>query len=433
MVPNLKTISDLSKRNLYISDLDELQKVTAGMVNLFLSDKDQDSIKVISFRVFFGKTKITAFTELAREIFECYPTPILEVRLTFEKIWKITSITPISIKDLTSEDETFFANSLENYSSHIWRLPREQKSYLYDIAILINQDEKLPPSDTIALKKFFKACEKYDLYAEFITKKDISKIYEFDALFIRETTSINNHTYRFSKRAKSEGLVVIDDPESILKCTNKIFISNLLHRLNINTIPGDFVSDLSKNSIDLLEKKLQYPMVVKVPDGSFSIGVIKANDRAELTETLEKVLKKSELILVQKFMYTKYDWRIGVLGGRALYACKYLMSKNHWQIYNHELSIDDKGFAGDSITLDINDVPSKILETAVRAAQGIGFGLYGVDLKEDENGEVYVVEINDNPSIESDVEDRILGDQLYNKLANWFLDEIVKKKRRKVT
>ena len=53
---------------------------------------------------------------------------------------------------------------------------------------------------------------------------------EFDALFIRETTLVNHHTYRFARRAASEGLVVIDDPESILKCTNKVFLAELLSR-----------------------------------------------------------------------------------------------------------------------------------------------------------------------------------------------------------
>jgi glutathione synthase/RimK-type ligase-like ATP-grasp enzyme len=58
---------------------------------------------------------------------------------------------------------------------------------------------------------------------ELIEKEDYGRLAEFDALFIRETTGVNHHTYRFARRAEAEGLVVVDDPQSILKCTNKVY------------------------------------------------------------------------------------------------------------------------------------------------------------------------------------------------------------------
>lgn len=66
-----------------------------------------------------------------------------------------------------------------------------------------------------------------------IEKKDYSKIAEYDALFIRETTRIDHHTYRFAKKGETEGMVVIDDPDSILKCTNKVYMAELLKANNI--------------------------------------------------------------------------------------------------------------------------------------------------------------------------------------------------------
>ena len=42
----------------------------------------------------------------------------------------------------------------------------------------------------------------------------------------------------------------------------------------------------------------------------------------------------------------------------------------------------------------------------------MGDGLYGVDLKQD-GDKIVVMEVNDNPSIDSGVEDAVLGDQLY--------------------
>ena len=43
-------------------------------------------------------------------------------------------------------------------------------------------------------------------------RRDLGRLAEFDALFIRETTAIDNHTYRFARRATQEGMPVIDDP-----------------------------------------------------------------------------------------------------------------------------------------------------------------------------------------------------------------------------
>jgi glutathione synthase/RimK-type ligase-like ATP-grasp enzyme len=48
----------------------------------------------------------------------------------------------------------------------------------------------------------------------------------------------------------------------------------------------------------------------------------------------------------------------------------------------------------------------------MKATRPIGNGLYGVDIKE-KNGVGYVIEVNDNPSIDHGVEDGYLGDKLY--------------------
>ena len=112
-------------------------------------------------------------------------------------------------------------------------------------------------------------------------------------------------------------------------------------------------------------------------------------------------------------MPSDYDWRIGVLDQAPLFACKYFMAKDHWQIYNWNSESKFKG--GNSETVAIKDVPEAVVKTAVKAASLIGDGLSGVDLKM-VNGEVYVIEINDNPNIDADVEDDILKDELYTRI-----------------
>lgn len=68
-------------------------------------------------------------------------------------------------------------------------------------------------------------------------------------------------------------------------------------------------------------------------------------------------------------------------------------------------------------------VPQQVLDAATKAANLIGAGLYGVDLKEIE-GKAYVIEVNDNPSIDHGVEDLFLGDLVYDRIMTEFLRRI---------
>ena len=238
------------------------------------------------------------------------------------------------------------------------------------------------------MQNFKKAAEKEGFYTEFITKDDFSQLPEFDALFIRETTSVNNYTYHFSRAAYAEGLAVIDDPWSILRCSNKIFQNERLRQNKIKT-PATLV--LSKTNYRKSKNiDLTFPLVLKQPDSAFSLGVTKVNTLEELDESLEKLFRISDLVIAQEFMPSQFDWRIGVLDQKALYACKYYMAENHWQIYNWKSKSKENW--GNTETVPPEEVPEEVIKTAVKAASLIGDGLYGVDLKMVRD-EVYVIEI----------------------------------------
>src|SRR3546814_11590026 len=104
---------------------------------------------------------------------------------------------------------------------------------------------------------------------ELVEKKDYSELAEYDALFIRETTALDHHTFRFAKKAESEGMAVIDDPTSILRCTNKVYLSELL---KANKIPTPKTVVLDNRGIEAIEQEIPYPIILKIPDGSFSRG-----------------------------------------------------------------------------------------------------------------------------------------------------------------
>ncbi len=71
----------------------------------------------------------------------------------------------------------------------------------------------------------------------------------------------------------------------------------------------------------------------------------------------------------------------------------------------------------------MEDAPAGAVELAVRAANLIGRGLYGVDVKEVED-RFLVVEVNDNPTIEAGHEDAVLREKLYAMIVQSFVDRI---------
>jgi glutathione synthase/RimK-type ligase-like ATP-grasp enzyme len=285
--------------------------------------------------------------------------------------------------------------------------------YEHDLAILTNDEERSPPSNREALKRFERAARANGFDVEFLNRDDYGRIAEFDALFIRETTNVNHHTYRFASRARTEDLVVVDDPESIIRCGNKVYLFELARRLGL-AIPPTMVVSSAKT--DEIVRDLGLPCVLKQPDSAFSEGVFRADTREDLAAGLQRLLSRSDLVVVQSFMPTEFDWRVGVFDRQPLFACRYYMADGHWQIYDHG---EERTKEGESETIAVQHAPREVIQLALNAANAIGDGLYGVDIKT-VNGRHVLMEVNDNPNIDRGVEDAVIGDELYDRIMKVF-------------
>ncbi|MEP6484181.1 MAG: RimK family alpha-L-glutamate ligase, partial [Rudaea sp.] len=170
---------------------------------------------------------------------------------------------------------------------------------------------------------------------------------------------------------------------------------------------------------------LGFPIVLKIPDGSFSRGIVKVETVEQLKVAVDDLFQHTALVLAQEFMFTEFDWRIGILDGQPLYACQYFMSRGHWQIYNHAGNTTQR--SGGFKTLPVRDAPSDVVKLALKATAPIGDGLYGVDLKQ-VGDRIVVIEMNDNPSIDAGVEDAYLGEDLYRRIMQEFLRRMERKR-----
>jgi glutathione synthase/RimK-type ligase-like ATP-grasp enzyme len=409
VLPSVKTINELREFN-------NGTRVTLAPLKKYGLQKVDASHLTKPHLVFFGRSRDPELNTVSKRIFQQYPAPIL--RMTFSKEIDLVTVAVerLAINQLNEAEKISFRDELVRYMESTWlRSPSSQK-LRWEMAILINPDEPHPPSDKDAIKRFIKAAAKQGIHAQTITASQAEQVGQFDALFIRETTAIDHHTYRIATRAEREGVVVMDDPTSILRCCNKVYLHDAFTYNGVPAPRTRIVASADDDQILEIEELYGYPMVLKMPEGSFSLGVYKVKDREELIKQLTALLKDSALVLVQEYLYTEYDWRIGVLNGRAIFACKYLMVRGHWQIYDHKAG---RNTSGGFETLPTFEVPKAVLGAALKAANMIGNGLYGVDIKQ-QGRQVFVIEVNDNPSIDYKVEDAVIGNELYMQIMAEF-------------
>jgi glutathione synthase/RimK-type ligase-like ATP-grasp enzyme len=272
-----------------------------------------------------------------------------------------------------------------------------------------------------ALQNFKQTAENMDHEFNFIFRNGLSEIPKYDAVFIRATTDPLYTAYVVSKMAWELGLKVIDDPESIRICANKIHQYRLFEKFNVPHIPTIFLGkeEFHHRQISKIFELFGKPVVIKAPYTSFSKYVEKVSCETSFRDVARRFFRKSDFLVVQKFMPSRFDWRVGVLNNQVLYVCKYMMPKGKWK---HGVKRRGKPsfIWGRTVALKRDNAPQGLKETALKACEAVGRGLYGVDIKEI-NGEYLVVEVNDNPSIYRGYED-FRDRDIYEKIINYLAE-----------
>jgi glutathione synthase/RimK-type ligase-like ATP-grasp enzyme len=417
-VPSITTIRDLHT------------PAMVRLANVEMSGLIQRSLRAIrgdrfTLSIYFGKNTAHRYDDLCRELLNRFHCLFLRAEFVRGRdgVWDLQNINPIGMGDVPKNHYGFILKTAKSYFAASGYRLRSRQSFRYSMAILHKPDAEHSPSNPRALAKFVKAGRKIGIETELITRDDFSRLAEYDALFIRETTSVSDHTFRFARYAEADGLVVIDDPQSIIKCANKVYLAEMLAHQRVKA-PHTMI--VHRDNVDLVVHEIGLPCILKQPDGSFSTGVKKATNAEELEQQALDMLDRSELIIAQEFLPTEFDWRVGVLNRQVLFVCRYFMAPNHWQIiHNGRRGLRREGKVE---PLSVEQAPPLLIKTALRATNPIGDGLYGVDIKQ-VGSHFYVMEVNDNPNIDAGIEDGILKDTLYDRILDIFLGKIEARKR----
>lgn len=412
-LPSIEALKDLQSGDLVQNARDRIGE----LANCTLADAAGEQCELV---IYFGRNAggRAPDAHLCMELFRMLQAPILHAFFSKKAgRWRLSAIRAGAISDIPESGRPAFTQAASDYMKDEKIRGRRPPGATPQIAILHDPQRDEAPSNPRALEKFCEAAVMLGMKPTLITRRDTGRLAEFDALFIRDTTNVNHYTYHVARLAAAAGLVVVDHPDAILRCTNKIYLAELLGRHHIPT-PKTMV--VHRDNKDRVVPTLGLPCILKQPDGAFSVGVVKVHTEDELAARVDELLERSELVLAQEYLPTEFDWRVAVLDQRPLFVCKYHMAPGHWQIIRHDHAQTSEG---KTEALSIGEAPNDVIDIAVQAARLIGDGFYGVDLKQ--VGEhCCVIEINDNPNVDAGNEDGVLGDALYREVMGVFLKRI---------
>ena len=271
-----------------------------------------------------------------------------------------------------------------------------------------------------SLLRFKDAGERRGHDVSYIFRPELKLLTRYDALFIRATTDPLNASFVASRIAEMHGIPVIDDSRSILICCDKIHMYRRLVARGVDIPRTEYLTRdaITTQRAEELFRELGPKLVLKAPDSAFSSHVEKVETPDEFVDVGERFLRRSDRIVVQEFLKSAFDWRVGVLAGKPLYVCRYVIPDETFKIM---AVVDGQLRVCRTEGVPIPEAPPEVVATAVAAANAIGEGLYGVDLKQ-VNGRTVVIEVNDNPTINAGLEDQFAPD-IYDRIVANLLEE----------
>jgi len=411
-LPDVKTVEDLKSE----AHVQALAEQLQGLVDETLHHDESDRFEL---DVYLGQDPAQRHPALAEKLFASEQAPLLRALFGREEgRWRLVGIHATGLADVPSQDRALLLEAVKAYAAQSPATGKMQRAGTGKprLAILHDPNEPHKPSNDEALQRLVKAAPLVGLEAELIGPDALERLPEFDALFNRASPEVNGFVYEFARRAESLGMPVVDDAQSILRCLNKVYMHELMNR---HRIPTPRTLTVHRGNVDEVVTTLGLPCVLKLPDSGFGLDVIKIESEDQLRQESERFFKVSELFIAQEWLPSDFDWRVGVYDRRPLFVAKYFMAPGHWKIINAEQGMTE----GKTQAMAIGEAPEQVIDMAVRAANLIGRGLYGVDLKQ-VGDRVYLIEVNCNPNLDAGNEDQVLGEALYREVVGVFARRI---------
>ncbi len=211
-----------------------------------------------------------------------------------------------------------------------------------------------------------------------------------DFIIPRTGSETSYFTLAVLRQFERMGVVMINGPEAVESCADKLQTLQLLSASGLpipRTILAKFPVD-----VDVIERELGFPVVVKTLRSTRGAGVVLCQDREQF-DSLASLLgdaNPSADFIFQKYIRSSHgrDVRLFVIGDKVAAAME-RRSRNGG--FKSNISL---GGVGTPI-----DPPPEMAELALKAAKALRLDIAGIDILFDENG-YRICEANSSPGFE---------------------------------
>ena len=230
-----------------------------------------------------------------------------------------------------------------------------------------------------------------------------------DFVICRTGAETDYFTLALLRHFERRGVRLVNGPATIETVSDKLHTLQTLNRAGLpipRTMLGAFPID-----VDLVERELGFPVIVKTLKGTRGAGVLKCEDRSQfedLAGLLESAEAKADFIL-QRYVRASHgrDVRVLVVGGRVIAAME---RRSLTGGFKSNVSLGGVGVA--------YNPPPDMAELAVQAADVLELDITGIDILFDEDG-YRICEANSAPGFQG--LERATGLDVPTAILNWVL------------
>ena len=235
----------------------------------------------------------------------------------------------------------------------------------------------------------------FDLVVD--SKHDWSAIYDGrallkpDAIICRTGAETSYFTLAVLRHFERQGVMLINGSQAIESVADKLHTLQILSRNGLpipKTILGKFPVD-----VDLVERELGFPVVVKTLKGTRGAGVVLCNDRLQFNDLADLLdgAKSGADFLFQQYISASHgrDVRVLVVDGKAVAAMERRSSDGSFK--------SNISLGGHATRFDL---PRDMAELAIRVAAALDLDVAGIDILFDTDG-YRICEANSSPGFQA--------------------------------
>ncbi len=215
------------------------------------------------------------------------------------------------------------------------------------------------------------------------------KIENADAIIPRIGYTATFHGAAIIRQFESMGVFTTLGSQPLLNARDKLSCLQILSANGLS-VPKTIVSDNYDSIASVVDQIEQYPVIIKLLNGTHGLGVILAENRSNAESILEAFYSARQKVMIQEYIGESQgsDLRAFIVDGKIAGAMKRHAAPGEFRSNLHR--------GATAVPYRLTDIEMKV---AIRAVKILGLKIAGVDLLQSRRGPL-ILEVNASPGLE---------------------------------